>query len=110
MVAGCDMDCGQDIFRLAKELQSRKISHFSLAVWSSADMQRMSLPEFDVLHPFQPATGWVAISARSLRFGDVLHESYPPDAFAWIDKFKPVAYVGGTIRLYYIPEKSLPQP
>jgi hypothetical protein len=110
MVAGCDLDCGQDIFRLAKELQARNIRHFSLAVWSSADMQRMGLPEFEVLHPYQPATGWLAISARSFRFGDVLHESYPPDAFGWIAKFQPVAYVGRTIRLYYIPEQSPLQP
>jgi 4-amino-4-deoxy-L-arabinose transferase-like glycosyltransferase len=64
MVAGCDLDCGQDIFGLARELQARNISHVSLAVWSSADMQRMGLPEFEVLHPYQPATGWLAISAR----------------------------------------------
>src|SRR5207244_1324329 len=92
-----------------KELQARNIRHFSLAVWSSADMQRMGLPEFEVLHPYQPATGWLAISARSFRFGDVLHESYPPDAFGWIAKFQPVAYVGSTIRLFY-PRNPSPSP
>jgi hypothetical protein len=35
--------------------------------------------------------------------GDVFHESYPPGAFAWLDRYQPVAYVGKTIRLYYIP-------
>jgi hypothetical protein len=103
MVAGCDLDCGQDVFRLSRELAARNVSHFSLAVWSSADLNRMGLPDFDVLQPFKPVTGWVAVSARSLRFGDVLHESYPPGAFTWLQSVRPVARVGHTIWLYYIP-------
>jgi hypothetical protein len=106
MVAGCDFDCGQDLFRLSRELRLRSISNFSLAIWSSADLNRMALPPFQVLKPFKPVTGWVAISARSLRFGDVLHETYPPGAFAWLEQFQPIAHVGRSIRLYYIPQNS----
>jgi hypothetical protein len=106
MVAGCDLDCGQDLFRLARELRSRNITHFNLAVWSSADVDRMGLPQFEVLQPYRPVSGWVAISARSLRFGDVLHIAYPPDAFSWFKGYHPVAQVGGTIALYYIPAKA----
>jgi hypothetical protein len=102
MVAGCDLDCGQDIFRLSRELAARGVSHFDLAVWSSADMQKMGLPDFEVLQPFRPVTGWVAVSARSLRFGDVLHTTYPPDAFAWLNDYRPVAKIGNTIWLYHI--------
>jgi hypothetical protein len=104
LVTGCDLDCGQDVFRLSKELQRRNIQHFSLAIWSSADLSKMDLPDFEVLQPFKPVTGWVAISARSLRFGDVLHNTYPPGAFGWLDRYQPIAQVGKTIRLYYIPE------
>ena len=43
---------------------------------------------------------------RALRFGDVFHHSYPPGAFAWIEKYEPVAQVGKTTRLYYIPESN----
>jgi hypothetical protein len=32
MVTGCDLDCGQDTFRLRDELRARGIAHFSLAV------------------------------------------------------------------------------
>jgi len=103
MVTGCDLDCGQDIFRLSDELRMRGISHFTLAVWSSADMNRMGLPAFDVLEPSAPVSGWVAVSARSQRLGDVLHKSYGPEAFAWLDKYQPVSTVGSTIRLYYLP-------
>jgi hypothetical protein len=106
MVAGCDLDCGQDIFRLSSELARRDISNLSLAVWSSADLNRMNLPNFQVLQPFTPAVGWVAISARSLRFGDVLHNTYPPGAFAWLSGYHPVAEVGHTIWLYNIPGQT----
>ena len=103
LVAGCDLDCGQDVFRLAADLRARHVAHVSLALWSSADMGRMGLPSFDVLQPGQPATGWVAISERALRFGDVFHSQYPPGAFDWLAKYQPAGHVGKTILLYNIP-------
>jgi 4-amino-4-deoxy-L-arabinose transferase-like glycosyltransferase len=105
LVTGCDLDCGQDLFRLSQTLRDRGVSHFSVAVWSSADMTQMNLPMFDVLQPFQPTPGWIAISMRSMRFGDVFHSTYPLGALRWIDRYQPVALVGKTIRLYYVPEK-----
>ncbi|MGA7894763.1 MAG: glycosyltransferase family 39 protein [Candidatus Sulfotelmatobacter sp.] len=103
MVGGCDLDCGQDLFALSSELKARHVSHASLALWTSADMSKMGLPEFDVPQPYQPVTGWFAISLRALRFGDVFHTTYPPDAFAWLSRYQPVARVGKTILLYNIP-------
>jgi hypothetical protein len=69
-------------------------------------MSRMSLPPFETPPAFQPVTGWVAISLRSLRMGDLFHDTYPPGAFAWLDSKQPVGQVGKTIRLYYIPEDT----
>lgn len=106
LVTGCDLDCGQDVFRLSERLRARNISHLNIAVWSSADMSQMGLPTFDTPQPFQPVSGWVAISARSLRFGDLFHTTYPPNAFSWIESYKPVEHIGKTIQLYYIPEYS----
>jgi hypothetical protein len=103
LLTGCDLDCGQDLFRLSETLRERKISHLNMAVWSSADMSRMDLPDFDTPPPFQPVTGWLAISLRSLRMGDLFHDSYPAGAFAWLDHDQPTARVGKTILLYYLP-------
>jgi len=103
LVAGCDLDCGQDLFRLAREFEARHISHAAIAAWTSAEAERMGWPPFEVPRPHQPVTGWFAISARSLRFGDVFHETYPPDAFEWLNAYQPVGRVGKTIWLYYIP-------
>lgn len=104
LVAGCDLDCGQDLLRLSRELQSRKISSFQLAIWSSADLEQSGLPPFQVLDPYQPVSGWVAVSMRARRMGDVLHTSNPPEAYAWLQHFQPVAKAGNTIWLYYLPK------
>lgn len=110
LVTGCDLDCGQDIFRLAQDLKTRNINSFNLAVWSSADMERIGLPHFGVLQPFRPVDGWVAVSARSIRLGDVLHKTYPLESLSWLEKYRPVARVGHTISLYYIPPESKSPP
>jgi hypothetical protein len=103
LITGCDLDCGQDLYRLANELRAQHVSHVNIAVWTSAEISHMGLPDREVLPPFHPVTGWVAISVRSLRFGDVFYLAYPPHAFDWLDRYSPKEYVGKTIRLYYIP-------
>lgn len=106
LVTGCDLDCGQDLFRLSDELHRYRATHVSMAVWSTAELKNFALPNFDVLRPFQPTTGWVAISLRSLRLGDVQRLDYPTGAFAWLDHYKPVGQAGRTILLYYIPGEN----
>jgi 4-amino-4-deoxy-L-arabinose transferase-like glycosyltransferase len=104
-LTGCDLDCGQDIFRLAEEARKRGISTLNIAVWSASDIHRMGLPTIEILQPYRPVTGWVAISIRSLQLGQLFHTAYPPDAFAWLDRYKPVQRVGTTIFLYWIPDE-----
>jgi hypothetical protein len=70
-------------------------------------MSQMDLPAFTVLPPFTPVRGWVAISRRSLRPGDLFHLTYPPGAFDWLNRFQPVGTVGQTILLYHIPENPV---
>jgi hypothetical protein len=103
LVAGCDLDCGQDLIRLSRELRTRKISHVTLALWTSTDMSKTDLPSFEVAQPSRPVSGWFAISLRSLRMGDVFHETYPQNAFDWLSQYQPVQRVGQTILLYHIP-------
>lgn len=110
LVTGCDLDCGQDVFRLAQALRERNISHPKIAIWSSADMSRMGLPAFEIPQAFQPASGWVAISLRTLRMGDLFHDTYPPGAFAWLAQAQPVTKIGKTILLYYIPPGTTDRP
>jgi len=106
LVGGCDLDCGQDVFRLSQELRAKHVSGANIALWTSADMTRVDLPIFTVPEPFQPVTGWFAISLRSLRMGDVFHTTNPPNSFAWLNRYQPVEQIGKTIRLYYIPRNA----
>jgi Dolichyl-phosphate-mannose-protein mannosyltransferase len=108
-VRGCDLDCGQDLFRLSDELLARHIDHIALALWTSADMDQTPLPAYTVPEPYQPVSGWFAISLRALRTGAVFHKKYPQDGFAWLDRYQPVEHIGKTILLYYIPEQPQKQ-
>lgn len=108
LLGGCDLDCGQDMFRLSRVLGEKHISHLNLAVWSSADMSEMNLPPFEIPPPHQPVTGWIAISRRALRLGDLFHLAYPPDAFSWLNQQQPAGSVGKTILLYYLPGNAKP--
>ena len=108
MVAGCDLDCGQDLDLLARELRARNISHATIAMWTSADPSHTDLPSFDVPQAYRPVTGWFAISLRALRFGNSFHMQYPVGAFDWLQAYQPVSRVGKTILLYHIPEDGPP--
>jgi len=106
IVSGCDLDCGQDVLRLSQESRERNVSHIALALWTSADLENMQLPDFEVLEPCRPSSGWVAVSARALREGTVQHKSFPPGALSWLSEYNPVARIGSTIWLYHIPETN----
>jgi len=99
---GCDFDCGQDLYALRRELQSRHIVRFTLAVWTSADVNRSGLPPYDLPDADGKAQGWIAVSSRAYRLGNFLHQSLPPHSFDWLESYKPVADVGETIKLYYV--------
>jgi hypothetical protein len=103
LVTGCDLDCGQDVLKLSAELRHRKVNSVGLALWTTADLEKMGLPAFDVLEPFQWHSGWVAVSARAMREGSVQHHTYPPTAFSWVNQYTPVSQIGNTISLYFIP-------
>jgi len=104
LVQGCDLDCGQDLILLSRELHARRIAHVTLALWTSTDMTQTDLPSFEVAQPSRPVTGWFAVSLRALREGDVFHNEYPQNAFDWLSGYRPVQQVGKTILLYYIPD------
>lgn len=106
LVIGCDLDCGQDLYRLADELRARRVSRFTLAVWTSADVDQSSLPPYDPPTSDGEREGWIAVSSRAYRLGHFLHQSLPPHSFDWLNNYAPVANVGRTIKLYYIKPSS----
>lgn len=116
LIKGCDLDCGQDLLRLTRELRSLHVSHVSIGVWSSTDLANLDLPPFDILQPYTPVSGWVAVSERALRTGQVVMcnrgrilpaTANPPDMLSWLRSYTPDVHVGKTILLYNIPETQL---
>jgi Dolichyl-phosphate-mannose-protein mannosyltransferase len=98
-----DLDWGQDLLRLSATLQERHIDQVSIAYAGSlkVDLSQFGLPSYQVLTPYQPATGWIAISLLKLKIGV---PGQPDDGYAWLEAYQPVALVGRSIRLYYVPE------
>jgi hypothetical protein len=96
-----DLDDGQDLDRLADTLRARHIASVSLAYAGSATVAEHGLPPIHWLEPHRPDTGWVAASLYSIKLGSLNRPGY--DDFAWLERYRPVALVGHSIRLYYIP-------
>jgi hypothetical protein len=101
-----DLDWGQDLPRLSAELKHRGISEVSLSYHGTADLNKHGLPLVHPIVPFQRTTGWIAISLynlklRSLILGQEAGRSIP--AFSWLEAYRPVATIGKSIRLYYVP-------
>ena len=90
-----DLDWGQDLWRLEKRAAEIKIPLLNLAYRGTADLTREALPPYVVLPPWKQVRGWVAISA--------LAKEHDPKGYAWLDAYKPMEWIGKTIKLYYIP-------
>ena len=91
-----DLDWGQDLDRLSAELEKRGVTSLALDYNGSADPARHDLPEFETLVPGKPVTGWVAVS--------LFHLAWNGNGYAWLRDQDPVARVGRSINLYFIPE------
>jgi 4-amino-4-deoxy-L-arabinose transferase-like glycosyltransferase len=94
-----DLDWGQDLKRLSIELKHRNVKKLKLAYFGSADPEKFNLPPFTTLNRHQTTTGWIAISVCKLK--DV-YGTPPHDGFAWLEKYKPLATIGKSIKLYNI--------
>jgi hypothetical protein len=115
-----DLDWGQDLLRLERELKERHVDRIALAYWGINDVCRHRLPPGRWLRPHEVlSSGWIAISEtyrkgvagfyyRDGNYCDPLQfvGSAPPDptAYSWLDAHRPVARVGTSILLYHLPE------
>ena len=102
-----DLDWGQDMGRLSAELRRRQVSYLHMACLYTGDDTRLGLPNWDGLEPYQPVTGWVAISytMRENYGWMVAQQRGRTDlAFSWLDRYQPVARIGKSILLYHAPQ------
>ena len=95
ILADSDLDWGQDVGRLARELRSRDIRQVHLGLFTRAELDHFEWPDsVTALEPNISATGWIAASIYHIKVsGD----------FAWLEAYDPVDTIGSSIRLYFIP-------
>ena len=95
IVVGSDLDWGQDVTRLSAVLRKSNVSRVHLAVHTSADLRKHDLPPFETMYPDEPTTGWIAISEQV--------QAFYCAGYQWLSAHQPVARIGTSIRLYFIP-------
>jgi hypothetical protein len=96
IIVECDLDWGQDLYRLQREAERVHASPLWEAYYGST---RPEAYGFDTrrLPDEGTVSGWVAVSIRNLVFS--------PERYAWLAPYswRPV---GKSIRLYFVPEPA----
>lgn len=91
-----DLDWGQDVKRLDRELWLRGINHIHAAVLEQSEYDlRAYIGGYEKLPPGERAGGWVAVSQYILR---------EQPGYAWLRAYTPIATIGKSILLYDLPE------
>ena len=86
--------------RIAAELRRRDIGQVATALHGNADLSRHGFPNFSEMEWDEPTTGWIVISLTRWAFGTA---APPFDGYGWLERYAPVALIGKTVRLYYVP-------
>ena len=101
-----DLDWGQDLFRLVDEVDRRGITELWVAYFGTAIPDRhITGARVMYIPPNHPVTGWIAAS-EMVRANLVA----PYGGWSWLAKHTPVARVGHSIYLYYIPPTGTAGP
>ncbi|MDB4873729.1 MAG: hypothetical protein JWM41_175 [Gemmatimonadetes bacterium] len=93
-----NLDWGQDLYRLRDTIAARGITDTVLvAYFGTADLDAAGLPRARVLGLHERATGWIAASETFLA------GEWVGPAYGWLLAYRPVARIGPSMRLWYIP-------
>jgi Dolichyl-phosphate-mannose-protein mannosyltransferase len=102
LLLASDLDWGQDLTRLAAYLHQQQAKQVSVLYMVAFEPNSLNLPNAVQLHCGEAATGWVAIEERYARVY--------PECVQWLASQPIHAYVGKTMRVYYVPPKETTQP
>jgi hypothetical protein len=99
IAADSNLDWGQDVLPLCNYARHHGIDNVAFLCVSTIDTARHGLHAHP-LQPFNLTTGWIAVSETAL----VLDDDARKGAYRWLDRYQPVVRIGGTIRLYHVPQ------
>jgi hypothetical protein len=100
IVVDSDLDWGQDLKRMADTLHARGITNPLLAYNGSTDPAAVGIERYRILRPFNPDTGWIAISVFTRTLG--YWNEPTSDDFAWLEQYEPVTRAGPSMLLYRV--------
>ena len=114
-----DLDWGQDLGLLKRELRARQITSLHYGLFAIVNPCDPEMPSMHALEPGRPVTGWVVLSEQFYR--STLHFSFcrdscareaeygfhsdPGDAFDWLKGGPLTAQIGASLRLYHLAER-----
>ena len=92
-----NLDWGQDLYRLADTVRARGIDSIRVHYFGSSQLSSVGLTNARRLGRDERTTGWVAASETFLA------GVWSDTSLRWLARRTPVARIGPSMRLYYIP-------
>ena len=92
-----NLDWGQDLYRLADTVRARRIDSIRVHYFGSSQLSSVALTNARRLGRDERTTGWVAASETFLA------GVWSDTSLRWLARRAPVARIGPSMRLYYIP-------
>ena len=92
-----NLDWGQDLYRLADTVRARGIDSIRVHYFGSSQLSSVGLTNARRLARDERPTGWVAASETFLA------GVWSDTSLRWLARRTPVARIGPSMRLYYIP-------
>jgi hypothetical protein len=108
ILSDSDLDWGQDLQRLSNKLKELGVKEVWMVCFGTADTSKLGFPTVKLAQPYQPVTGWIAVSAHmtTIESAMIQKDIRRSDApLGWLESERPVARIGKTIKLYYVPER-----
>jgi 4-amino-4-deoxy-L-arabinose transferase-like glycosyltransferase len=106
LVADSDLDWGQDLFRLAREVERQRVDTLKFAYIGTADLSPIVGVPVKYWDGEGRPNGWVAVAETWYRRGQITFSQgayqLRPDAMFWLDSAATPIHVGKGIRLYRI--------
>jgi hypothetical protein len=107
LVADSDLDWGQDMFRLRREVAARGVDTLKFAYIGTADVSPIVGVPVKYWDGNGRPNGWVAVSETWYRRGQIYERRgryvVEPNAMLWLDSAATPIHVGKGIRLYNVP-------